>query len=90
MIAEAMATGLVPIRTPSGGALDQIVEGETGLLIPFDNPNALAQAIVALSDAERRKVMSANCVARAARLFSADAMFDSTRAVYVELSKRPL
>jgi hypothetical protein len=45
---------------------------------------------VALSDAERRKVMSANCVARAARLFSADAMFDSTRAVYVELSKRPL
>jgi glycosyltransferase involved in cell wall biosynthesis len=90
VIAEAMATGLVPIRTPSGGALDQIVEGETGLLIPFDNPNALAQAIVALSDAERRKVMSANCVARAARLFSADAMFDSTRAVYVELSKRPL
>ena len=69
VIAEAMATGLVPIRTPSGGALDQIVEGETGLLIPFENPNALAMAIVALSDAERRKVMSANCVARAADCF---------------------
>jgi glycosyltransferase involved in cell wall biosynthesis len=87
VIAEAMATGLVPIRTPSGGALDQIVEGETGLLIPFDNPNALAKAIAALSDAERRKAMRANCVARAARFFSADAMCDSTRAVYEELSQ---
>jgi glycosyltransferase involved in cell wall biosynthesis len=87
VIAEAMATGLVPIRTPSGGALDQIVEGETGLLIPFDNPKALAKAIAALSDAEWRKAMSANCVAWAARLFSADTMCDSTRAVYEELSQ---
>jgi len=88
VIAEAMATGLVPIRTPSGGALDQIVEGETGLLIPFENPSALAEAIITLSDKERRQAMSANCVARAARLFSADAMCDSTRAVYAELSER--
>jgi glycosyltransferase involved in cell wall biosynthesis len=85
-IAEAMATGLVPIRTPSGGALDQIVEGETGLVIPFEDPNALAKAIVTLTDAERRKAMSANCVARATRLFSTDTMCDSTRSVYAELS----
>lgn len=87
VIAEAMATGLVPIRTPCGGALDQIVEGETGLLIPFEDANALANAIVSLNDAERRKIMSANCVARATRLFSADASCDSIRAVYAELSK---
>jgi len=87
VIAEAMATGLVPIRTPSGGALDQIVDGETGVLIPFDDPNALARAIVALSDPERRKAVSANCVARATRLFSMDASCDSTCTVYEELSR---
>lgn len=87
VIAEAMATGLVPIRTPSGGALDQIVEGKTGLIIPFENPRALAEAIVTLSNADKRKTMSANCVERATRLFSADTMCDSTRAIYAELSE---
>jgi glycosyltransferase involved in cell wall biosynthesis len=86
VIAEAMATGLVPIRTPSGGAMDQIVDGETGLLVPFENPDALARAIMVLSDPEKRSAMSARCIARASRLFSADAMCGSIGAVYTELS----
>lgn len=87
VIAEAMATGLVPIRTPSGGAMDQVVEGETGLLVPFEDPNALASAIVSMHDAKRRSQMSKNCIARAARLFSVDASCESTRAIYAELAR---
>lgn len=89
VVAEAMATGLVPIRTPSGGALDQIIEGETGLLIPFEDAKALARAVVSLRDAEKRKMMSANCIARASEWFSAEASCNSTRAVYAQLSRRP-
>lgn len=87
-VVEAMASGLPPIRTPSGGASDQIVDGESGFIIPFDDADALAKAIIVLADPEKRKIMSANTVARAARLFSAEAMCKSTHALYTELSQR--
>ena len=89
VIAEAMATGLVPIRTPSGGAVDQIVDGENGLLIPFEDPNALAKAIVFLSNPEKRAAMSTLCIERATRLFSSDAMCNSINRLYKELSLQP-
>ena len=44
VIAEAMACGCVPIRTPSGGAVDQIIDGETGFIVPF-NDAALLRAV---------------------------------------------
>ncbi len=36
-VVEAMATGLVPVRTPSGGAFDQIIDGKTGFIVPFED-----------------------------------------------------
>ena len=42
-----MATGLPVIATRVGGNPDLVVEGETGTLVPPENPEALADAILA-------------------------------------------
>ena len=48
---EAMACGVALVAT-TGGALPEVVgtDGETGLLVPPDDPGALAQAIGRLLD----------------------------------------
>src|SRR6202034_3826448 len=48
---EAMACGVAVVAT-TGGALPEVVgaDGETGLLVPPDDPNALAASIARLLD----------------------------------------
>jgi glycosyltransferase involved in cell wall biosynthesis len=46
---EAMASGVPVIATPVGGIVDFVTDQKTGLLVPPDNPNALADAIVKLT-----------------------------------------
>lgn len=46
---EAMAAGLPVIATDVGGANEQVIDGETGCLVPRHNAAALAQAIVELA-----------------------------------------
>jgi glycosyltransferase involved in cell wall biosynthesis len=46
---EAQAMGLPVIGTRVGGVPDTMIEGETGLLVPAQDPPALAEAIVALA-----------------------------------------
>jgi glycosyltransferase involved in cell wall biosynthesis len=54
---EAMASG-VPLVATTGGALPEVVgtDGETGLLVPPDDPGALAVAIGRLLDDEALRV----------------------------------
>ena len=73
-VAEAMSTGVVPIRTPSGGARDQIVDGDTGFIVPFEDPEALRAAIVKLTDADRRQEMARKSISRARACFSKQTM----------------
>lgn len=47
-IAEAMSLGRPVIATATDGACDLIEDGVNGLLVPIDNPEALASAIVHL------------------------------------------
>jgi glycosyltransferase involved in cell wall biosynthesis len=49
-IVEAMAAGLPIIATASEGALEIIEDGVSGILVPTDNPEALAKAINELLD----------------------------------------
>lgn len=42
---EASASGLPVIAARSGGAVEAVKDGETGLLVPPDDPVALAQAV---------------------------------------------
>jgi len=44
-ILEAMAIGLPVVATRCGGPEETVVDGESGLLVPVENPKALAAAI---------------------------------------------
>jgi glycosyltransferase involved in cell wall biosynthesis len=55
---EAMAMRLPVVTSPVGGIPEIVVHGETGLLIPPNEPEALARAIRALTeDPTRRRAM---------------------------------
>lgn len=47
-ILEAMSAGLPVIATAVGGTPEIVVDGETGILIPAHDPQALAEAIVSV------------------------------------------
>ena len=55
---EAMRAGLPAIATRVGGMAEVLVDGETGILVPDDHQEAMAQAMVTLveSPAERRRL----------------------------------
>lgn len=52
---EAMAAGIPVIGTPVGGIPDFLTDSETGLLVPVDDPQALAGAIVSLKNNPKLK-----------------------------------
>lgn len=45
---EAMAAGRPVVATKVGGVTDAVIEGRTGLLVPPESPNELAEALVKL------------------------------------------
>ena len=47
---EAMAVGLPIVTTSVGGIPEIVVEGQTGRLVPDNDPAALARAIVQMCD----------------------------------------
>lgn len=49
-VMEAMAAGLPVIATDVGAITEAVVDGETGIVVPMGNPEALATAIVELID----------------------------------------
>jgi glycosyltransferase involved in cell wall biosynthesis len=62
---EAMACGLPVIACSGSGAAEVVEPGANGLLVPPDDPNALAEALVALADPGRREAMAAHALAYA-------------------------
>lgn len=95
VIAEAMLTGAVPLRTPAEGTHDQIRDGENGFVIPFDDPDVLADRLTKLAtDPSLQQKMSHNAIAFAREHFSVDRMVEQTIATYQEAiaevrAKRP-
>lgn len=87
VVAEAMCCGTVPIRTPGGGARDQIEEGKTGYIIPFDDADALSKAIQKLANRNFRLQMEKQCVEYASLVFDQELMVKRTAAVYCEFCK---
>lgn len=85
VIVEAMLTGVVCVRTSSGGAADQIDDGEEGFVIPRGDASMLADRITTvLDDSDRRAAMAAAAMAKAHELFTQKAMVAQTLAVYEE------
>jgi glycosyltransferase involved in cell wall biosynthesis len=64
-VLEAMAHGLPVVATAVGGVPEQIADGETGLLVPAEDPVAIAAAVVRLlDDAELRTRLGAAAAVR--------------------------
>jgi glycosyltransferase involved in cell wall biosynthesis len=86
VVAEAMCCGTVPIRTPGGGALDQIEEGKTGYIVPFDDAEALSKAIQKLANQEFRWQMGKQCAEYASSVFDRELMVEKIVELYCECS----
>jgi len=88
VVAEAMCCGAIAIRTPSGGWQDQVVEGTTGYVVPFNDPAALAAAIGLVADRPDRLEMRRAAMQLASERFSKQRMIEGTSAFYRQLSVR--
>ena len=86
VLVEAMAVGLPVVATKVGGVPAVVVDGETGMLVPPKNPNALADAIVRLlKDEYMRRRMGEAGRCRVYPDFGVEAMVRKIENVYEEL-----
>jgi glycosyltransferase involved in cell wall biosynthesis len=80
---EAMACAIPIVATRAGGIPEAIVDGESGLLVPPHDEEAMARAIVRLlRDAELRRQLGQGGRARVQAEFSVERMVASTIHVY--------
>jgi sugar transferase (PEP-CTERM/EpsH1 system associated) len=80
---EAMATGLPVVATAVGGNPELVTDGRTGLLVPPDDFDAMAQALCRLArDPAQARAMGAAGRAEVERRFSLDAMVAAYRREY--------
>jgi len=85
-VLEAMAAGKPVIATRVGGTPEVVEDKVTGLLVPPRDPEALAEAIIALiQDRERAEAMGQVGRARVEEYFSVERMIAETETLYEEL-----
>jgi glycosyltransferase involved in cell wall biosynthesis len=83
---EALAHGKAVVATSVGGIPDIMSDGVDGVLVPPDDPDALARALAELAaDPARRSRLAQAARARAERL-SHDSVYDRLDALYSELA----
>jgi glycosyltransferase involved in cell wall biosynthesis len=84
---EAMLAAKPVVATQVSSAPEIVADGETGLLVPPDDPEALAGAVLALlGDPTRARDMGEAGLARAKSEFSVEKMAARTAAVYASVS----
>ena len=83
VVLEAMAAGRPVVAAASGGILDMVVDGATGLLVPPGDASALAQAITSiLSDPQTARAFGIAGRDRA-REFTVSAVVERIECMYV-------
>ncbi|HMH50447.1 MAG TPA: glycosyltransferase [Candidatus Acidoferrum sp.] len=83
---EAMAAGVPVVATDVGGLGELITSGQTGVLIPPEDPSALARAIRQLLDrADERRRLASAAHAYAIERFSLTARVAAFHGLYTEL-----
>jgi lipopolysaccharide/colanic/teichoic acid biosynthesis glycosyltransferase/glycosyltransferase involved in cell wall biosynthesis len=92
-IIEAMASGKPVIATNIRGCREEVVHGLTGLIVPVNNSQALAEAIIhVLSHPDLGRQMGAAGRLRANELFTERAVLDKQARIYaytVKKGRRP-
>jgi len=88
-VLEAMAHRKPVVATPVGGTPELVVDGETGLLVPPRDPEALADALGALvADPQRARRLGEAGYARVAERFTVERMTTRVLEVYDEVAGR--
>jgi glycosyltransferase involved in cell wall biosynthesis len=88
VVMEAMATGRPVVASHVGGMPDMVADGETGLLVPPGDADALRAAIARLlADAPLRERMGRAARERVVR-FQASAVVPRIEGIYAELVER--
>lgn len=83
---EAQAVETIPILTCVPGSADAIKDGETGVFVPFGDPEALADEIEALiREPERKRRLAAAGRETVRRDFNAETMARATENVYQQI-----
>ncbi|MFD9637075.1 glycosyltransferase, partial [Streptomyces violascens] len=84
---EAMSCGRATVSTDVGGVREAV--GETGLVVPPRDPDAMAAAALELlGDPVRRATMGEAARLRVVEQFTLRQTVDTFRAIYLELSVR--
>ncbi|MCY7277610.1 MAG: glycosyltransferase family 4 protein [Phormidesmis sp. CAN_BIN44] len=90
-ILEAMRTGLPVIATSVNGIPEEVIQGETGHLVPHEDGEALAIALKTLiRSAELREQMGQASQARFLQEFTLELMLTQIRLVYQEVLSQQL
>ena len=85
VIVEAFAAGVPVVATSVGGVAEIIRDGENGLLVPPEDPQAMSEAIVkVIKDRKLAKEISARARKDAEERFNLDRMITETVRVYEE------
>lgn len=83
VVVESMLCSVPVIRTPAGGAADQIADGITGLIVPFGDDRLLAARLVeVLTDHDMASGLAGAARKRALELFTLQTMVSETERVY--------
>ena len=89
VIAQAMACGLPTVAARSGGIPAMVEDGHTGVLFPFGDPVACAEAVAGLLADRARWQRISDRIRREARgRFDADAVAEQTVQVYRQVLQR--
>ncbi len=85
-IMEAMASRLPVVATDVGGVSEIVINNETGILVPPQNPQALAEAILTvLSDSHRVRNMGKMGQERIKENFTVEKMVKATEDLYEDI-----
>ncbi len=91
VLLEAMMMGKPIVASGVSAIPEIVVDGVTGLLVPPRDPEALAEAIIALlQNRERAEAMGRAGRARVERYFSLERMVQQTEALYEELVREKM
>lgn len=85
-ILEAMACALPVVATNVGGVPELVTDGETGYLVPTENPDALADRILKILDNPGLASGMGNLARnRAVEKFSCDKLIENVEALYAQV-----
>jgi glycosyltransferase involved in cell wall biosynthesis len=84
VILEAQASGIPVIVTDKGGPRQNIIEEQTGFIVPADDPQALSEVVIELSDNPQKLIR----MKKAARSYMENRSFDQAFLQTWELFKK--